>query len=205
MTSCDDNWLGTTILGMTTAKPFDGIAALLHLVEAAREVTAGETVDYAGQDVTKLRGWVRHLEEHLKAIVPDVPEVGWEPRRWRELIQGDTVSLGGVEAVVESASYQEWHVDPRSSDFRPVPMDHAVVALRLVGRDPLYRMPPEDEVETLRGPAGQAVDEANGRHLGLVKADRRMVLASWAADAFVTLEAAGLDPDPIAMTPPEAS
>jgi hypothetical protein len=184
-------------------KPFDGIAVLLHLIEAAREVTAGDTVDHAGQDVTTLRGWVRELERHLETIVPAVPEVSWEPRRWRELVQGDRVSLGGVEAEVESTSTSTWHVDPDSSEYRPQPLEHTITHLRLVGRDTLYRMDPEGEVETFRGPAGQAVDEANGRHLGLVGADRHVVLASWAADAFTTLEAAGLSPEPIAMTPPE--
>lgn len=191
-------------IGMT-AKPYDGTAVLLHLIEAAREVTAGETVDHAGQDVTRLRGWVRTLEEYLDQVVPRVPEVSWEPRRWRELVAGDRVSLGGVEAVVASAQTQDWHVDPSSSEYRPEPLEHSVTALRLEGRDPLYRMPPDGEVETLRGPAGQAVDEANGRHLGLVEADRHMVLSSWAADAMLTLEAAGLSPEPQAMTPPDTT
>lgn len=189
---------------MTTAKPWDGTAVILHLIEACREVAASETVDHAGQDVTRIRAWVRELEEKLTRELGPAT-VGWEPRRWRELVQGDTVSLGGVEAVVESAVTNHWHVDPRSSEYRPQPLEHSVTALRLAGRDQTYQMPPDGEVETLRGPAGQAVDEVNGRHFGMVEADRVLVLGSWAADAFLTLEAAGLNPVPEAMTPPDAS
>lgn len=189
---------------MTTAKPYDGTAVLLHLIEAARAwaLESGSPDDRRQAGVT-LAGWVGTLERYVDQVVPPVPPVSWEPRRWRELVAGDRVSLGGVEAEVESAAVQDWHVDPRSSEYRPEPLEHSVVALRLVGRDMLYRMPPDGEVETFRGPAGAALDEANGRHLGLVEADRHMVLSSWAAEAFQTLEAAGLSPEPIAMTPPE--
>lgn len=188
-----------------TAKPHDGVSVLLHLVEAVRawdrkQSGLGTMFD---QEAGTVRAWLRELEEHLEEVVPKVPPVGWEPRRWEELVAGDTVSLGGQEAVVASAMLQEWHVDPASSEYRPQPLEHSYVALRLEGRDPLYRMPPTGEVETLRGPAGQAVDEANGRHLGMVEADRVVVMGSWARDAMLTLEAAGLDPEPIAMTPPE--
>lgn len=59
---------------------------------------------------------------------------------------------------------------------------------------------PDGEIEVLRGEQGRAADEAAGRGVALVKADRDMVLASWAAEAFETLAAAGLSPEPQVMT-----
>lgn len=191
-----------------TAQPGDGAAVILHVIEAARAWNAecglqGPKRARPDLDVeNSLAEWVDRLEAWLEREAPAASvSAGWEARTWGELVEGDTVSVGGVEAVVESAQVQVWHVDPRSSEYRPQPMEHSVTKVRLAGREPLYSMPTGGEVETLRGPAGQAIDEVNGRHAGMVAADRILILASWASDAFQTLQATGLNPEPIAMSP----
>lgn len=196
----------------------EGYAIVLHLVEAARAVAhADGPLTPEGQ---ALVAWVTELEDRLTRETAAGP-VGWEPRRWRELIAGDRVELGGVEAVIASTVTQNWHVDPEkyvyhvgignSDDENPCracrgqcretrgrkyqALEHSITAVRLEGRDPLYQMPPDGEVETLRGPAGQALDEVNGhRSRALGGIDPIEVLGSWAEDAAAVLEGAGLGP-----------
>lgn len=184
-----------------SAQPGDGAAVILHLIEAARAWRRGAFVTSdEDPDLVSVADWVDQLEAWVENCVPDVAPVGWEARTWGELVEGDTVSVGGQEAEVEWTQVQGWHVDPRSSEYRPQGMERSVTQVRLKGRDRVYPMPSGGEVETLRGLAGQALDEANGRHVGMIAADRIMILASWASDAFQTLQASGLNPEPIAMT-----
>jgi hypothetical protein len=203
-------------------EPADGTAIILHLIEAAQAIVRrpnyglSNLFDPEGRD---LQYWVTLLEErYARERIESAPAVGWEPRYWRELVAGDRVSLGEQEAEIASAQVLGWHVDPDPKNrqwhegpdvdecracnkgrckkargwFSP-PLEHGYVAITLKGRDPVYKMPPAGEVETLRGPAGQAVDEANGFRsvLGEEEID---VMSSWAADAATTLEQAGLGP-----------
>lgn len=180
-------------------EPFDGTAIVLHLIEAARAwapyhearaVVLGEGMEEA--DAVMFR-WVQELEERYAREQPKAEPVGWEPRTWGELVAGDRVTMGGVEAEV--VSIRRWHVDPRSSEYRPVPLESVEVRLKW-GTPPQvkgYPMPAAGEVETLRGPAGLALDEANG-YRSLLAEEPINVMESWAADAAATLEAAGLGP-----------
>lgn len=173
-------------------RPADGVAVLLHLVQAAREVASREGLDLDGQDVREITRWVRELDRWVDEAQPPPLVAQWEPRKWRELVHGDRVRMGTAEAEVQSTGTATWHVDPKSNDRYPRPLDHDVTHVRLVGREPLYRMPADGMVDTFRGAAGLALDEAaRGRE---VPAE---ILGSWAGDAILTLVAAGLDPEVI--------
>jgi hypothetical protein len=174
---------------VSTRKPVDGCAVILHLIEAARDFRRHFPLSEAART---LHHWVEELDRFIEQAAPADEPVGWEPRRWRELMTGDTVSLGGVEAVVESAMVQQWHVDPNSNEYRPQPLEHEIVALRLKDREPLYRMPPDGEVETLRGELGQTFDRRQGRGRDGVDEHRAAVIGGWADEAMQTLKAAGL-------------
>jgi len=206
---------------MSGLQPVDGCAVVLHLIEAAR--AWARTAGAVGPDGTALAAWVAELEDRYEREARGEVAVGWEPRRWRELVAGDRVELGGVEAVIASAVTQHWHVDTREEMRRWHPgsgndaeegscrtcrgachrgrgwespaLERSVTEVRLEGRDRVYQMPPDGEVETLRGPAGRALDEVNG-HRSRVPGgiDPAEVLASWVQDAAATLEAAGLGP-----------
>ena len=208
-------------------QPVDGCAVVLHLIEAAR--AWARTAGAVGPEGTALAAWVAALEDRYEREARGEVAVGWEPRRWRELVAGDRIEIGGHEAVIESSFTHDWHVDARDEARRWHPgagndvdgdpcrtcrgacrrgrgwespaLEHSVTSIRLEGRryektpDGSYRMPSDGEVETLRGPAGQALDEVNG-HRSRVPGgvDPIEVLGSWVADAAATLEAAGLGP-----------
>jgi hypothetical protein len=180
-------------------KPIDGTAVVLHLIEAARAARDAWHLDPHTPGYLPLVGWVEELERWL----PTAPAVGWEPRRWRELVEGDRVSLGGQEAEVTGTSTGMWHVNP--DKYRYVegrgrvyePLEHEITRLHLKGRDRSYEMPPDGEVETLRGALGQAEDLAAGRHREQVETERSAVLEDWAEQAAQTLRAAGLQPEVI--------
>lgn len=61
----------------------------------------------------------------------DVSE--WRNRTWLDVRTGDTVKLPGTEntAYVRHAVHQRWHVDPRSSEYRPVAMEWTAVHVEL--------------------------------------------------------------------------
>jgi hypothetical protein len=61
----------------------------------------------------------------------DVP--AWHERTWVDVRTGDTVRLPGTEniAYVRHAVHQGWHVDPRSSEYRPVAMEWTAVHVEL--------------------------------------------------------------------------
>jgi hypothetical protein len=69
------------------------------------------------------------------------------------------VRLGETEAMVTSAVVQRWHVDPRSPDRYPRPLEHDVVAVHLAERgDTLFKYPPHGVVMMCVGePTGPAV------------------------------------------------
>lgn len=225
---------------MTAKKiePFDGTAIVLHLIEAARAVVRrpgyglSHLFDAEGRD---LQRWVAELEIRYAREQPALAPAGWQPRTWSEVIAGDRVSLGGVEAEVVVSGNQRWHVQPDPNDptgrdvrrewhegpdedycrscqqrclrhrgFRNFPLEHEVTAvtLLLAGETETRhypRMHPDGEVEVLRGPAGQAFDEANGFRSALGE-ESINVLESWAEDAAITLEAAGLGPVKVLST-----
>ena len=177
------------------AEPFDGTAVVLYLIEAAR--TCAATWREQGlrlkPEATALVAWVAELEERYAREQPAPAPVGWEPRRWRELLPGDRVSMGGQEATIANVATSRWHVDPLSNTYRPQPLEHEVTKVRLEGRAPLYSMPPDGEVETLRGEVGQRADAGSGYRSPLV-GESVDVIKEWAWEAVQTLQAAGLEP-----------
>jgi hypothetical protein len=60
-------------------------------------------------------------------------ELKWFKRTWLDVRTGDTVKLPGTEntAYVRHAVHQGWHVDPRSSEYRPVAMEWTAVHVEL--------------------------------------------------------------------------
>lgn len=176
-------------------EPIDGTAVILHLIEACREVTSRTGLELDGQDVREIVKWTRALEARYEREQPEPEPVTWHPRTWGEVIEGDMVQLHGVKALVKASTLLNWHVDPNSSEYRPVAMERAEVRVTLLwnGNERTYGFPPRGEIEVKRGPAGQAVDEANGFRAGA--GDEPVnVLHSWAEDAAATLNAAGLGP-----------
>lgn len=201
-----------------SAQPADGTAIILHLIEAARELRSYD--NWPGHvGTSNIVYWIEKLEERYARDRIEPAPVGWEPRAWRDLLAGDTISLGGVEAVVEKAHLHRWHVSETEYTYHPGPdrgeesdgcrgcggrcretrgrkyaeHERAYVGIKLVGREKVYQMPLEGEVETLRGQGGQALDEVNGFRSSLAE-EPIDVMASWAADAALTLEHAGLGP-----------
>lgn len=182
-------------------KPIDGTAVVLHLIEAAREWAEQQSVPSAAA----LVAWVEELESRYAREAGGQEQVGWEPRRWRELVAGDRVEVGGHEAEIGSAFTSDWHVHPENYVYvqgegrKYERFERTVTKVKFVGRsnaqtkDGAYDMPPDGEVETLRGPVGQALDEVNG-HRSIHAGDPIEVLGSWAAEAVDTLAAAGLGP-----------
>lgn len=62
------------------------------------------------------------------------------------------VALGEAEATVVSAVLQRWHVDPRSPERYPRPLEHDVVAVHLAERgDTLFHFPPHGVVMIQEG------------------------------------------------------
>lgn len=200
--------------GVTELQPADGTAVILHLIEAARvwARSSGEP-----GPATALAAWVGEIEARYgrEKIAP--APVGWDPRKWRVLVKGDRVELGGIEAEIEWTETQTWHVDPDEDHrrwhegpeidhckacgqrcrkargwFSP-PLKHTFTKVKLVGRDQVYKMPPEGEVETLRGEYGRDLDAVAGYRSPLAE-EVHDVMTDWARDAADTLAAAGLGP-----------
>lgn len=193
---------------MTAKKvePFDGAAVVLHLIEAARawrNAVVAELDDFRSSGLLEeqaLAGWVEQLEARYDREKIEPEPVGWEPRQWREVIAGDFVQMGGVQAMVKASTALDWHVDPsedKDNQYRPRPMEHSAVRVTLsVDEWPeprTYSFPVDGEVETLRGSAGQALDEANG-YRSVLAEEPINVMQSWAEDAAATLNSAGLGP-----------
>jgi hypothetical protein len=99
------------------------------------------------------------------------PAERWRQATWREVAEEwdrreranagayVRVRLGETEAMVTSAVVQRWHVDPRSPDRYPRPLEHDVVAVHLAERgDTLFKYPPHGVVMMCVGePTGPAV------------------------------------------------
>lgn len=80
----------------------------------------------------------------------------WVECTWRDVRTGDLVRLPHNPSVspsrVASAVLQGWHVDPRSSEYRPAPLEHSTVRVTLA--DPAsgsflgsYLMDPDKPIE----------------------------------------------------------
>lgn len=105
------------------------------------------------------------------------PPVRWDSMTWESLatfpipIEPDSairVRLAGVEADLLSAVVEGWHVDPRSSEYRPIRLEHRAVAVKIrVGtEEKMYRMPPTGKVEVRSGSLGEAVAAILGQFPG---------------------------------------
>lgn len=220
-----------------TLKPADGTAVILHLIEAARAL-AQSAPRFKGTPAAAVVEWADRLESYLAEQIPDEQPAGWEARTWGEVVAGDRVSLGGVEADVQQAALLPWHVEPdpekgvrqvwhpgrdavddetgapkhcrgckgrctRGRGYQTFPLEHSQmrVTLDIDGHGvKALGFAPDGEIEVLRGEAGRELDRVAGRGADIVKADRDMVLASWAREAYETLAAAGLSPEPQVMS-----
>jgi hypothetical protein len=130
-----------------------GAALILRVIEAARAVVSKPGYGLAtlyDQDGAALGTAVAMLGAAMEQLAP---RPAWRVVTWKDIAgsaaSGTRVRLGTAEAVVESAALQTWHADPRSSEFRPQPLEHQVCAVRLAGRGQLYSMPPTGAVEIL--------------------------------------------------------
>src|ERR1044072_138718 len=63
---------------------------------------------------------------------PD-PVLIWVERTWADVRTGDRVRMPGTDATahVQSAMHQRWHVDPRSSEYRPEGLEWSAVRVTL--------------------------------------------------------------------------
>lgn len=88
----------------------------------------------------------------------------WVLRTWRDVRQGDHIRMPGTDdaAYVHSAVHLPFHVDPTSSQYRPVPLEWAGVRVRLsgerTGQDTdqdvtSYLMDPDKPIEIELAPA----------------------------------------------------
>lgn len=105
--------------------------------------------------------------ERYRVTVIVEPAESWRQGTWgdvAELCARDPqaqprVALGEAQATVTSAVLQRWHVDPRSPERYPRPLEHDVVAVKLAERgDMLLKYPPHGPVMILtEGPVGPAL------------------------------------------------
>lgn len=133
-----------------------GVALILGLIEAARVIAARPGVGLGNMFRPEEAELVTHSQMLDGAIAQLVtPRPAWRAGTWEEVATlgqyetGTQVRLGAVEAVVESAVIQDWHMDPQSNPRYPRPMAHRVVYIRLEGREKPYSMPPDGAVEIL--------------------------------------------------------
>ena len=106
------------------------------------------------------------LHRYRITVLVEPPE-RWDPMTWEALATWPEpwtdslrIRLKGVEADLLSAVVEGWHVDPRSSEYRPIRLEHDVVAVRIrIGEaeEKTYRMPPSGQVEVRSGSLGEAV------------------------------------------------
>lgn len=76
------------------------------------------------------------------------PVLVWVERTWVDVRTGDQVRMPGtdVTAHVQNAMLQRWHVDPRSSEYRPEALEWSAVRVLLDGGK-AYDMDPAKPVE----------------------------------------------------------
>lgn len=127
-----------------------GAALILAVLDAARRIANTPGHAFAaifGSPEAELSAAVQMLDGAVEQLKP---RPAWRMATWARVAglgAGTRVRLGGAEAVVESAVIQSWHVDPRSNEYRPQPMEHQVVFTKLVGREGGYRFPTGGQVE----------------------------------------------------------
>lgn len=79
----------------------------------------------------------------------------WYPRTWVDVRAGDQVRLpdSDVTATIATAVHLHWHVDPRSSEYEPRPLEWSGVQVRFEGEDqPLRTMDPAKPIDILLSP-----------------------------------------------------
>src|SRR5687768_4078877 len=111
--------------------------------------------------------WGTSTSKDYRVTVIVEPAESWRQGTWREVAEllaavpdlHLRVALGEAEATVSSAVVQTWHVDPRSPERYPSPLEHDVVAVKLAERgDALFKMPPHGVVMIQSAhPVGPAV------------------------------------------------
>ena len=71
----------------------------------------------------------------------------WVTRTMNDIRTGDRIRFRGTEAVVESAYRRGWHVHPASRYDEVIPLEHDDVVVRLMGREKVFVLKPDLEVD----------------------------------------------------------
>lgn len=102
-----------------------------------RTETIGQAEDasYALQDA---------LAELVKSRIPDT-SAKWVETTWRYALPGDHVRMNGAYATVMKSSTSHWHIDPQSSKYEPIALEHEAVNVALA-----LPVGPEDEYSTVK-------------------------------------------------------
>jgi hypothetical protein len=191
-----------------SSNPVQNLADWVNLLEErlAAEIPDEQEAGWEARTWGELLPGDRVSLQGVEALVKQVALLPWhvEPDPEKGVRQ---VWHPGYNAVDEGSGAPE-HCRAcrgrcqRGRGFQMFPLEHSQVRITLEfgGQVNSYQMAPGGEIEVLRGPAGIEIDRAAGRGAGQVRADREMVLESWAAEAFQTLAAAGLSPEPQIMT-----
>ena len=109
----------------------------------------GVRVRQATEALADWHGSITHLltdldQEQSYAPAPIVSV--WVTRTMDDIRTGDRIRFRGTEAVVESAFRNGWHVHP-ASRYEVIPLEHGDVAVRLMGREKVFVLKPDLEVD----------------------------------------------------------
>lgn len=120
------------------------------IVDAAIAWAKGETHDVPLLDA--VRAWEKQIERERSQ---------WIETFWKYVIDGDEIRFDHrVVGCVESAgTVGEWHVDPRSNTYRPTPLKHFLIPIRIAGRPGILQVDPNAPIEIMMGMERRAVWE----------------------------------------------
>lgn len=115
------------------------------------EPNPGVKVRQATEALANWHGSVTHLladldQEETYEPAPTPIAMRWVTRTMNDIRTGDRIRFRGTEAVVESAFRNGWHVHP-ASRYEVIPLEHDDVAVRLAGREKLFVLKPDLEVD----------------------------------------------------------
>lgn len=81
------------------------------------------------------------------------PEYVWVPLTWADVAPGDRVRLPGrpdTEEGVLAVLPLDWHVDPKSKERWPRPLEHSEIKVTFCEPERTYGFPPSGQVEIRR-------------------------------------------------------
>lgn len=110
-------------------------------------------------DGTPLSALLADLEEMERAVREytvasgQEPEYVWVPLTWADVAPGDRVRLPGrpdTEEGVLAVLPLDWHVDPKSKERWPRPLEHSEIKVTFCEPERTYGFPPSGQVEIRR-------------------------------------------------------